>query len=75
MSISKEQLEGWYKHKSNKEAYAEMLERDQEEEKMCPEGICDGSGKVPKQYFDNEAKEWIVEGVEKCLCQLNDSED
>lgn len=48
------------------------------DEAVCPEGICDGSGRVPKQIFDTDAKEWITDGEEDCLhvkIRRDDSEE
>ncbi len=34
----------------------------------CPEGICDGSGKVHKTGYDEDAHCYFNDGDEDCLC-------
>lgn len=35
---------------------------------VCPEGICDGSGKVSKETFDLDSHAYIPDGEEDCEC-------
>lgn len=34
----------------------------------CPEGICDGSGYVPRTEYDSDAHEYYNDGDEPCPC-------
>lgn len=42
---------------------------EHEEREFCPEGMCDGSGFIARQHYDNDAHEWHVDGDEPCPCQ------
>jgi len=48
---------------------SDFIEALQAENDYCPEGICDGSGKVHKMGWDADAhRECNDEGDEDCLC-------
>jgi hypothetical protein len=34
--------------------------------------VCDGTGEVEKYYFDNDSKNWYVDGGKPCLCQIGE---
>ena len=38
------------------------------EESVCPE--CEGTGEVNEYTFDNDSKEWILDGTKPCICQI-----
>jgi hypothetical protein len=38
-------------------------------EEVCD--LCDGTWIVPDLIFEENSKEWIVDGVRKCLCAIN----
>lgn len=43
-----------------------------EKEEKCD--ICDGTGEVDDFYFDQDSKNWILDGTKKCVCQIHEEE-
>lgn len=71
--LTKEKLESWYTPKEPKKLLVrcECLSEEEElvaEETRCID--CDGTGEVDNLIFDQDSKEWIVDGSKKCICQL-----
>lgn len=46
----------------------------QEEAETCPEGACDGSGRVLKLLWDADSKAYYPDGEEDCVCQLKEDD-
>ena len=42
------------------------------EKDTCSE--CDGTGEVDELYFDQDSKNWIVDGTKPCICQLREED-
>jgi len=50
------------------EAMGDFIKFLQSEKDSCPEGICDGSGKVGKTFIDEDSHTSYSDGLEDCLC-------
>lgn len=45
------------------------LQLEEDAKRVCPEGVCDGSGLVAKTAYDSDSHAYYPDGEEDCICQ------